>query len=196
MQDIKKVCIFCGSSPGRRPDYLEAARAMGEELARRGLGLVYGGSALGMMGAVANAVLEGGAEAVGVIPKALATKEKAHFGLSELHVVRSMHERKAMMADLSDAFVAMPGGMGTLEELCEIITWAQLGIHTRPIGLLNVAGYFDGLVRFIDHMVAEEYLPAHHRALLCVEATPQALLDAMLRAPTPAGPMWLGPDES
>src|SRR5512146_1988331 len=147
---MRRVCVFCGSSPGSNPIYLEAARAMGRTLAGRGLGLVYGGGSVGLMGALADAALAAGGEVVGVIPRALQLRELAHGRLTTLHVVGSMHERKARMAELSDAFAALPGGMGTLEELAEILTWAQLGLHARPCGVVDVAGYFAPLLAFLD----------------------------------------------
>jgi uncharacterized protein (TIGR00730 family) len=174
---MRRVCVFCGSSPGTNPAYLEAARAMGRALARRKLGLVYGGGGVGLMGAVADAALEGGGEVVGVIPRALQLRELAHGRLTHLHVVGSMHERKAKMAELAHGFVALPGGMGTLEELAEILTWAQLGLHARPIGLLDVAGYYAPLVSFLDRAVQEGFVRPEHRRLLTVAEDPDALLE-------------------
>jgi hypothetical protein len=174
---MRRVCVFCGSSPGTGPVYLEAARAAGRALAARGLGLVYGGGSVGLMGAIADAALGAGAEVIGVIPRALQLRELAHGGLTTLHVVGSMHERKARMAELADAFVALPGGLGTLEELAEILTWAQLGLHARPVGLLDVAGYYGPLVAFLDHAVAEGFVRPDHRRLVLVERDPAALLD-------------------
>lgn len=178
---MKRICVFCGSSPGADPRFAEGARALGDEIARRGLGLVYGGATVGLMGVVANAALAGGAEVIGVLPSALARKEIAHEGLAELRVVGSMHERKQQMVDLSDGFVALPGGMGTLEELFEVLTWAQLGLHAKPCGLLDVAGFFDDLLRFLDHVVTSRLLKPRHRALLQVERDPARLLDALAR---------------
>jgi uncharacterized protein (TIGR00730 family) len=174
---MKRICVFCGSSPGHDPRYLEAARTMGHTLARRGLGLVYGGGSVGLMGAVADAALADGGEVVGVIPEVLQIRELAHRSLTRLHVVASMHERKALMAELSDGFVALPGGMGTLEELSEVLTWAQLGLHARPIGLLDVAGYYQPLADFLDRAVSAGFLRHAHRALLLVGHEPGALLD-------------------
>ena len=145
---MKRVCVYCGSSPGIKPEYREAARVLGQELARREIGLVYGGASIGMMGEIADTVLGNGGEVIGVMPQALINKEVSHPGLTELKVVKSMHERKATMADLSDGFIALPGGLGTVEELFEILTWAQLGFHTKPIGLLNVLGYYDSRAGF------------------------------------------------
>jgi uncharacterized protein (TIGR00730 family) len=193
---VKRVCVFCGSSRGARPAYQEAAVAMGKALARRGLGLVYGGGHVGLMGAVADADMEGGAPAIGVIPRGLQVREVGHRGLTELRVVGSMHERKAAMAEQADAFVALPGGMGTLEETAEVLTWAQLGIHEKPVGLLDVEGYFAPLVSFLDHAVAEGFLRTEHRALLLVEREPDALLDRLAEWRPPGLPRWLGSEES
>ena len=174
---MARICVFCGSSPGADPRFLAAAREMGRALAARGLGLVYGGGSVGLMGAVADAALEAGAEVVGVIPQVLQIRELAHERLTTLHVVGSMHERKALMAELSDGFVALPGGMGTLEELAEVLTWAQLGLHARPCGLLDVAGYYDPLVAFFDRAVEAGFLRREHRRILLTGTTPAALLD-------------------
>lgn len=193
---MKAVCVYCGSSPGRLNAYADAARALGQALVARDLGLVYGGASIGLMGLVADTVLELGGRAVGVIPQALARKEVVHRHLTELHVTQSMHERKTMMAELSDGFIAMPGGIGTFEEIFEIWTWSQLGIHTKPCGLLNVAGYFDALTTFLDHATAEEFLKPPHRALLIVEQQPQALLDRFAGYQPPSIRKWLDPDES
>ncbi|MGE3886041.1 MAG: TIGR00730 family Rossman fold protein [Vicinamibacterales bacterium] len=193
---MRRICVFCGSSAGSNPAYAEAARAMGRELVARGMGLVYGGGHVGLMGVIADAVLEAGGEAIGVIPHALAAREIAHQRLTTLHVVASMHERKAMMADLADAFVAMPGGFGTYEELFEAITWTQLGLHKKPCGLLNVAGFFDPVVGFIDHAVAEKFIRPQHRAVLLVESEPARLLDALQAVTLPEVPKWIRPDET
>jgi uncharacterized protein (TIGR00730 family) len=174
---MARICVFCGSSPGTDPRYLEAAREMGRTLAGRGLGLVYGGGSVGLMGAVADAVLEAGGEVTGVIPQVLQIRELAHRRLTSLRVVGSMHERKALMAELSDGFIALPGGMGTLEELSEVLTWAQLGLHARPCGLLDVAGYYDPLIAFFDRAVGAGFLRREHRRLLVTGTTPAALLD-------------------
>jgi uncharacterized protein (TIGR00730 family) len=176
---MKRICIFCGSSSGARADYREAAERMGEAIARRGLSLVYGGGQVGLMGAVADSALRAGGDVIGVIPEALALKEIAHTGLSKLHVVDSMHARKAMMADLSDAFVAMPGGFGTFEEFCEIITWAQLGIHQKPTGLLNTARYYDPLIAMFDRARDERFVRSEHRSLVLEAPDPDFLLDKL-----------------
>lgn len=188
---MRRVCVFCGSSPGKSPVYLEAARATGRALARRGIGLVYGGGSVGLMGAVADATLEAGGEAVGVIPRALELRELAHGRLTTLHVVGSMHERKAKMAELADGFVALPGGMGTLEELAEILTWAQLGLHARPVGLLDVDGYYEPLIRFFDRAVSEGFIRAEHRRLLLVGADPSSLLDRFATWEPPPVERWI-----
>jgi uncharacterized protein (TIGR00730 family) len=188
---MKRVCVFCGSSAGRNPRYLEAAKRVGVTLARRGIGLVFGGGSIGLMGAVADAALEAGGEVVGVIPKALQLRELAHARLTTLHVVASMHERKAKMADLADAFVALPGGMGTLEELSEILTWAQLGLHARPCGLLDVEGYYRPLIAFFDHAAAEGFLRPEHRRLVLVADDAEALLDQFEAWKPPPIERWL-----
>ncbi len=167
---LRRLCIYCGSSMGENPVHREAASRVGRFLAEAGIGLVYGGGTVGLMGVVADAALAAGGEVIGVIPGGLFSREVGHPGLTEMHVVGTMHERKALMADLSDGFIALPGGMGTLDELFEILTWGQLGIHTKPCGLLNVAGYFDPLVALLDHMVAERFLRPEHRALALVDA--------------------------
>ncbi|HEY9743191.1 MAG TPA: TIGR00730 family Rossman fold protein [Coleofasciculaceae cyanobacterium] len=176
---MKSVCIFCGSNKGLRPAYAEAAQQMGEALALRGIGLVYGGGNVGLMGIVADAALAAGGEVIGVIPKALVAKELAHTGLTDLRVVGSMHERKALMAELSDAFVALPGGYGTFEEFCEVLTWAQLGLHRKPCGLLNVEGYYDHLIALFDHALGEEFLRPQHHSLVLEEQEPMRLLDKL-----------------
>lgn len=179
MMTLRRYCVFCGSSAGRRPLYADAARALGAEFVRRGIGLVYGGGKVGLMGVLADAVLAEGGRVIGVIPHRLRTVELAHEGLTELRVVDSMHARKALMADLSDGFIALPGGLGTFEELLEIATWGQLRLHAKPVGLLNVAGFFDPLLATLDHSVAEGFLRAEHRALLIVRGEIDALLETM-----------------
>jgi uncharacterized protein (TIGR00730 family) len=188
---MKRVCVFCGSSPGNRDVYLEAARATGRALAERGIELVYGGGSVGLMGAVADAVLDAGGAVTGVIPRALELRELAHRRLTTLHVVGSMHERKARMAELADGFVALPGGMGTLEELAEILTWAQLGLHARPVGLLDAAGYYRPLIQFFDRAVAEGFLRPEHRRLLLVGPEPGPLLDRFAGWAPPPVERWI-----
>lgn len=180
---LRRVCVFCGSKHGVRPEYTEAARAMGAALAAAGIGLVYGGGRIGLMGEVADAALEGGGEVIGVIPDHMSGKEIAHDGVTDLRIVGSMHERKALMYELSDGFVAMPGGLGTLEELFEITTWSQLGLHTKPTGLLDVAGFYTPLVEFLDRLVTEGFVHERHRRLLRVADTPAGVLDELAAFP-------------
>jgi len=187
---VKSICVYCGSSPGNRPEYAEQARALGQALAERGLSLVYGGGKVGLMGIIADAVMAHGGTAIGIIPQALLDKEVGHRGLSELHVVRNMHERKQMMADRADAFIAMPGGVGTFEELFETVTWQQLGYHAKPIGLLNVAGFYDGMLGFIAHAVQEGFLKQVHADLLHVDATAAGLLGKLEQAPRVTVDKW------
>ena len=188
---MKSICVYCGSSPGGRPEFAEGARALGRVLVERDLQLVYGGGRVGLMGIVADAMLELGGQVIGVIPKVLATRELAHPGLSQMHVVGSMHQRKALMAELSDAFVAMPGGIGTFDELFEIWTWGQLGLHRKPCGLLNVHRFYDGLVRFLDHAAAEGFLQPLHRQMLIEAACPAELLDRLAEYQPPATRQWI-----
>jgi uncharacterized protein (TIGR00730 family) len=189
---MKNLCIFCGSCSGEREVYADAARRLGTALVERGLSLVFGGGHVGLMGVLADAVLEAGGSAIGVIPRKLVEKELAHRRLTELHVVETMHERKALMADRADAFAALPGGYGTADELFEILTWAQLGLHAKPVGLLNVAGYFDPLLAWLDLGVRERFLRPQHRALVRVAEEPEALLAALLQArPAPETPKWI-----
>jgi uncharacterized protein (TIGR00730 family) len=188
---VRRLCVFSGSSPGAHPEYADAARELGGELAARGIGLVYGGASVGLMGVVADAALEAGADVVGVIPQALVDREIAHPGLDDLRVVGSMHERKALMADLADGFIALPGGMGTLEELFEVYTWTQLGLHSKPLGLLDVRGYYGRLAAFLDHAVAERFLTPEHRGMLVVEERPEAMIEAFTRWRPPSRTKWI-----
>lgn len=174
---MEAICVYCGSNAGVREAYADAARAFGRMLAENGITLVYGGASIGVMGQVADAALEAGGKVIGVIPRALAIKEVSHEGLTELHIVGSMHERKAMMAQLSDGFVALPGGIGTFEELFEIWTWGQLGIHSKPCGLLNVAGFYDPLIAFLDRAVVEGFLKPDVRGMLMTETSPATLIE-------------------
>ena len=192
---MKAVCVFCGSREGSRPAYAEAARRTGREIARRGLGLVYGGGRVGLMGTVANAALEAGGEVVGVITEALISKEIAHAGLTKLHVVGSMHERKMLMADLSDGFVTLPGGYGTLEEFFEVLSWAQLSIHEKPCGLLDVDGFWDPLSTLFDQAVNEGFVHSNHRSLVLTEGNPRVLLERMESYKPPEARKWVGPRE-
>ncbi|MDB5798549.1 MAG: putative lysine decarboxylase family protein [Paucimonas sp.] len=190
---MKAICVYCGSSSGNSAAYPAAARAMAAEMVQQGLALVYGGGRIGLMGTIADEVLRLGGEVTGVIPDALMKKEVGHTGLSKLVVVRDMHERKALMAELSDGFIALPGGIGTMEELFEATTWLQLGLHEKPVGLLNVNGFYDALLAFMQHMVAQGFLRAEHATLMQDAAEPQALL-ARMRASSPvAAGKWLDP---
>jgi uncharacterized protein (TIGR00730 family) len=188
---MKRICVFCGSSSGASPAYLETATRLGEIIAARGIGLVYGGARCGLMGAVANAAIGNGGEVVGVIPEALIEKEIAHVGVSDLRIVGSMHERKMLMSDLADAFIAMPGGMGTMEEFCEVLTWAQLGLHKKPCGLLNVEGYYHHLISFFDHAVAERFVKPEHRSLIVIDEEPQRLIERLESYEMPAVSKWI-----
>jgi uncharacterized protein (TIGR00730 family) len=192
---VERVCVYCGSSPGHDPVYREAAREMGEALLARDLGLVFGGGSVGLMGTVADTVLDGGGEVVGVIPEALEAKEVAHEGVTELVVVGSMHERKQRMVELADGFVALPGGLGTLEELFEVLTWAQLGIHEKPCGVLDVAGFYGGLVDHLDEATEAGFVSPTHRDLAQVETDPGPLLDAFEAYEPPTEPK-VGPEET
>ena len=177
--DLKRICVFCGSNPGGNPAYAEAARALGRAIADRGLGLVYGGGHVGLMGIVADAAMRQGAEVIGIIPETLMRREVGHGAITDLRVVGTMHERKAMMADLSDGFVVLPGGIGTLEEAVEALTWTQLGIHDKGLAFLDTEGYWQRMGAVFDHMVGEGFLSAAHRALVRFERTPEAALDAL-----------------
>ena len=179
---MKRVCVFCGSSNGSKPRYQEIAKAVGEELVRRKIGLVYGGGNIGLMSVVAETVLAGNGEVQGVIPHFMVEKELAREDVTKLHVVGSMHERKALMADLSDGFIALPGGYGTLEEFCEMITWRQLRIHQKPCGLLNTDGFFDALIRFVDHQVQEGFVTPENRTLVLIADNPASLFDLLEKA--------------
>lgn len=192
---LERICVFCGSNAGVRPAYADAARAMGRVLLERGFGLVYGGGNVGLMGIVADTVLSGGGEVIGVIPEALMAREVGHPELTELHVVKTMHARKALMADRADAFVALPGGFGTFEEFFEVLTWSQLGLHPKACGVLNVDGYYDPLAALIDHGVAEGFIPGRHRALVIEETDPARLLDRFATFVPPTTPKWIGRDE-
>jgi len=177
---VQSICVYCGSSSRAREEYFEAARATGRAIASRGLGLVYGGAKVGLMGVVADTVLAAGGRAIGVIPRPLVEKEVAHPSLTELHVVESMHDRKALMAELAGAFIALPGGFGTLDELFETLTWGQLKFHEKPIGLLNIDGYFDSLLAFCDRAVQDGFIHPAHRDMILVDTNPAELLARML----------------
>ena len=184
------ICIYCGSSPGERPVYADAAEALARELVSRGIEVVYGGSCKGIMGVLADAVLERGGRIYGVMPHSLVRKEVGHAGLTELHMTETMHERKSLMADMADGFIAMPGGLGTLEEIIEVVTWGQLGFHEKPCGLLNVDGYFDGLLAYLRHAEQEGFVKSAHREMLLVESEPAALLDRFAAYVPPAVAKW------
>lgn len=187
---MKSICVYCGSSAGRQTVYRDAAEALGKALVTRGLGLVYGGARIGIMGVIADTVLKLNGHVLGVIPEALLKEGVGHDSLSEIRVTRSMHERKALMAELADGFIAMPGGVGTLEEIFEIWTWSQLGLHSKPCGLLNAGGYYDSLNAFLDHTVAEEFVKPPHRAMLMVEEDPDALIERFEAYRAPSAPKW------
>lgn len=187
----RRVCVFCGSNPGLRPSYLYAATNLARHLVTRDIGIVYGGGRVGLMGALADAALEAGGEVIGIIPQALVDKEVSHRGLADLRIVGSMHERKALMADLSDAFIALPGGFGTLEEFCEVVTWAQLGLHRKPCGLLNVEGYFNALLAFFNHATDEEFIRPVHRGAIVADTEPDVLIDRVLSQKLPVVEKWI-----
>ncbi len=189
---MEKICVYCGSNPGRLSEYVAAARFLAEELLLREIGLVYGGAHVGIMGEIANTVLKGGGEVIGIMPQALVDREVSHTGLTELIIVNSMHERKALMADLSHGFIALPGGLGTVEELFEVLTWAQLGFHKKPCGLLNASGYYDHLSAFLDHTVEEGFVKDIHRSMLIVEKNPATLLDRFTTYEPPLVNKWIG----
>lgn len=191
MRSFRRVAVYCGSSNDVDPEYMEAARTVGRVLAERGTGIVYGGGNVGLMGALADAALEGGAEVLGVIPQKLEAKEVGHHGIGELVVCDSMHGRKQIMAAMSDAFIGLPGGYGTLDELFEAVTWTQLGYHNKPVGLLNVRGYFDGLVAFLDHARSEGFVRPMHRALVAHAREPEQLLDALAAMEIPDFERWI-----
>ena len=189
---LRAICVFCGSNVGSRPEFAEAAEQVGQLLAERGIRLVYGAGNVGMMGVLADAALAAGGQVIGVIPQMLVDKELAHRQLTDLRIVGSMHERKALMAELSDAFIALPGGLGTYEELCEVLTWGQLGLHHKPCGCLNVCGYFDPLDRLLDHAVAEGFLRQEQRRLLVSSGKPDELLELLARHQPPREEKWIG----
>lgn len=190
LNDLRRVCVYCGSSAGSDPAYRAVAAALGDTLARRGIGVVYGGASVGLMGAVADAALAAGGEVIGVLPSLLDTRELAHAGLTRLEVVGSMHERKAAMVELSDAFIALPGGYGTLDELMEVLTWGQLGLHRKPIGVVDFQGFYTGLLHHVDHAVSAGLIREEHRALLVSDADPVRLVDRLLVAETHLVPKW------
>ena len=191
MTVIKRLCVYCGSSAGNRPEYAQAARELAHAMVSRDIGLVYGGASIGVMGALADAVIKEGGEVIGIIPSGLLAKEVAHTGITELREVDSMHERKAMMADLSEGFIALPGGLGTIEEFFEIWTWAQLGMHRKPCGLLNAGRYFNKLIAFIDHAVSEQFVQKEHRSMVFVEREADILLQKFESYKPPEVARWI-----
>jgi uncharacterized protein (TIGR00730 family) len=194
---VRRICVFCGSSPGARPAYAEATAEVARLLVGEGVGVVYGGGHVGLMGVLADTAMSAGGEVIGVMPQGLVDREIGHTGITDLRVVGSMHERKALMADLADAFIALPGGAGTLEELFEVYTWAQLGLHHKPCGLLDVEGYFSGLVDFLDHAVSERFLREEHRATLIVESDPRTLIERLRQfEPEAVAPKWIDREET
>jgi uncharacterized protein (TIGR00730 family) len=194
-RQIQRLCVFCGSSSGTRPVYAEAAAQLGRDLAKSKIALVFGGGRVGLMGILADSVLAARGQAIGVMPRALVEKEIAHTSLTELHVVESMHQRKSLMADLADAFLLLPGGFGSWEEFCEVLTWLQLGIHRKPCAILNVAGYYNGLLSLADHALAEGFLrPAHHKMVIVADH-PQAALSQLTSASLPSEVKWVGEGE-
>jgi len=193
---LHRVCIFCGSSTGVRPEYREAAETLAAHLAKRRVDIVFGGGCVGLMGVVADTALAHGRHVIGVIPSALVAREIAHRGLPDLRIVSSMHERKALMASLSDAFIALPGGFGTFEEFCEVVTWTQLGIHRKPCGLLNVAGFYDPLVALFDRAVEDGFIRPENRGIVVTESDPEALIDRLSVQPATAGSATIQPEEA
>ena len=191
-----RICVFCGSSLGRRPAYAAAAISLAKYLAAKKIGIVYGGSNAGLMGTLADAALEDKGEVIGVMPRVLVVKEVAHTGLADLRIVNSMHERKALMAELADAFIALPGGYGTFEEFCEVLTWTQIGIQRKPCGFLNVEGYYDGLLKMFDHAVEEQFLKPAHRQMVISDAQPEPLVNRLLNYQPPAEGKWANLQQS
>lgn len=192
---IKKLCVFCGSSAGKRPVYRDTAEQLGRYLAGAGITLVFGGGRVGLMGVLSDSVLRSGGEVIGVMPRALAEKEIAHSSLTQLHIVETMHERKALMADLADAFVLLPGGFGSWEEFCEVVTWLQLGIHRKPCGILNVAGYYDSLLALTAHAVDQGFLGLTHKDMIIVQNSVEQLLSELNTAPLPSAAKWVSSRE-
>jgi uncharacterized protein (TIGR00730 family) len=188
---MKSICVYCGSNFGERGSYIEAAQDLGVKMAEREITLIYGGGNVGLMGAIADSVLAAGGKAIGVMPQALVDKEVAHTGLSELRVVGSMHERKSLMADLADAFIALPGGLGTLEEFCEVATWTQLGFHNKACGLLNIDGFYDGLLSFLNHATTEKFIRPEHRGIVLTGEDPVELIEKLSQFEVPTVHKWI-----
>lgn len=193
---MKSICVYCGSNFGERDSYLEAAQGLGVEMAKRGITLIYGGANVGLMGATADSVLAAGGKVIGVIPQAMVNKEIAHTGLSDLRVVGSMHERKSLMADLADAFIALPGGLGTLEEFCEVATWTQLGFHQKACGLLNVGGFYDGLLSFLNHATEEKFIRPEHRSIVLTGKEPVELIEKLIQFEVPKVHKWINRNQN
>lgn len=193
---MKRICVYCGSSPGGQPEYRAAARMLGRLMVERQIGLVYGGAQIGIMGEIADTVVDGGGEVIGIMPRSLADREIFHTGLSELKIVNSMHERKALMADYADGFIALPGGLGTFEEIFEVLTWAQLGFHKKPCGLLNVLGYYDHLSAFLDHSVDQGFVNMASRSMLMAESDPGVMLDRFAGYQAPVVNKWIDRDNT
>jgi uncharacterized protein (TIGR00730 family) len=193
---LQRICVFCGSSPGARPSYSAAAAQLARYLAANRIGMVYGGAKVGLMGALADAALEAGGEIIGVMPQSLVAKEIAHRGLSDLRIVGSMHERKALMAELADAFIALPGGFGTFEEFCEVLTWNQLGLHRKPCGLLNLEGYYDSLLALFDRAVEERFLKPELRRMAIADGRPELLVDRLLASAVPVADKWIDREQT
>jgi uncharacterized protein (TIGR00730 family) len=185
MPTMKNICLYCGSNPGKDPGYVDGACSLVREIVARNIGIVYGGASVGIMGAIADTALKAGGQVMGVIPQSLVDKEIAHAALTDLKIVGSMHERKALMAELSDGFIALPGGLGTMEEIIEVLTWAQLGFHAKPCALFNLLGFYNGLSTFLDHAVNEQFIKGEHRSLLIIENNPQRLLDHFMAYTSP-----------
>jgi uncharacterized protein (TIGR00730 family) len=192
---MRRLCVFCGSASGTQPEYLASARKLGKSLAAKKIELVYGGGRVGLMGAIADSVLEAGGTVIGIIPERLAAKEIAHNGLTELHVVKSMHERKAAMAEMSDGFIAMPGGFGTIEEFCEVLTWSQLGFQKKPCGLLNTLGFYNTLIELFDDMTKKEFVMKVHRDLVIVSEDPDEMIEKVSNYVHTAPDKWLTKDD-
>jgi uncharacterized protein (TIGR00730 family) len=192
---MKSICVYCGSNFGERGSYLEAAQDLGVKMAEREITLIYGGGNVGLMGAIADSVLAAGGKAIGVMPQSLVDKEVAHTGLSDLRVVGSMHERKSLMADLADGFIALPGGLGTLEEFCEVATWTQLGLHKKACGLLNIGGFYDGLLSFLNYATDEKFIRPEHRSIVLTAEDPVELIEKLSQFEVPTVHKWIGRDQ-
>jgi uncharacterized protein (TIGR00730 family) len=193
---MQRLCVFCGSSPGARPEYVAAAKSLARHLVTRQIGIVYGGGNTGLMGALATEAMAAGGEVIGVMPRSMVEKERAHTGITDLRIVDSMHARKALMSQLSDGFIAMPGGYGTFEEFCEVLTWTQLGFQRKPCGILNVAGYYDRLLALFDHAVEEGFVKPPHRAMILTDSDPSRLIERLLQSTTPELDKWIAANQT